>query len=255
MELSIVSTLFRSAPHLSEFCRRAAAAAREISESYEIILVNDGSPDESLAIALQLFRENPRIRIIDLSRNFGQHKAIMTGLAHARGRLVFVLDSDLEEPPELLGRFHAEMGRSAADVVYGVQPSRKGGLLERLTGGLFYRLFNWAAAEAIPQNMLCARLMTQRYVSALLSHREREVFLQGLWMATGFTQVPVVTPKHSKGTTTYGFTQKIAILVNAVTSFSNRPLVFVFYAGCVISFVATVGAVDLIVRRLFSGPC
>src|SRR5207247_3860558 len=140
---------------------------------------------------LGLFRSDPRMRIIDLSRNFGQHRAIMTGLAHASGRLVFVLDSDLEEPPELLADLHHEMVASGADVVYGVQPRRKGGWFERWSGAFFYKLFNWVAAENIPENVMCARLMTRRYVDALLAHREREVFLQGLWAITGFQQRPL----------------------------------------------------------------
>jgi putative glycosyltransferase len=253
MELSIVTTLYRSAPYVAEFCRRVAEAAGAITDRYEVVLVNDGSPDDSLVAALQAFHADPRIRVIDLARNFGQHKAIMTGLAHTTGRLVFVLDSDLEEAPELLLDFHAEMRRTGADVVYGVQPRRKGSLWERASGSLFYRLFNWAAAETIPPNVLCARLMTRPYVAALLGHREREVFLQGLWVATGFTQVGVVANKRSKGTTSYTLAQKLAILVNAVTSFSNRPLVYVFYLGAIILALSIVAVVDLVVRRLFFG--
>lgn len=92
----------------------------------EIVLVNDGSPDTSLDVALDLMREQPCIRVVDLSRNFGQHRAIMTGLAHATGEFVFLLDSDLEEPPELLEAFLDQMRRTSSDVVYGIQPSRKG---------------------------------------------------------------------------------------------------------------------------------
>ena len=114
MELSIVTTLYRSAPYVAEFCRRVGDAAGAITDRYEIVLVNDGSPDDSLAVALKAFQADPRIRVIDLARNFGQHKAIMTGLAHTSGRLVFVLDADLEEPPELLRDFHAEMRRTGA---------------------------------------------------------------------------------------------------------------------------------------------
>src|SRR5262245_50738071 len=99
MELSVVSTLYRSAPFLLEFHRRGSAAAQRISADYEIVLVNDGSPDESLALALELHGRDPRVRVIDLARNFGHHKAMMTGLAHARGRRVFLVDCDLEEEP------------------------------------------------------------------------------------------------------------------------------------------------------------
>src|SRR5262247_1354941 len=120
MKLSIVTTLYNSAPYLTEFHERVCAAAVQVSDDFEIVLVNDGSPDNSLAVALELHRKDPRVAIVDLSRNFGHHKAMMTGLAHARGDLVFLLDSDLEEEPELLQKFYDEMSRTGADVVFGV---------------------------------------------------------------------------------------------------------------------------------------
>jgi len=95
MDLSIVTTLYRSAPYLEEFFARSCAVAEKITSSFEIIFVNDGSPDNSLQIALSLYERDGRLRIVDLSRNFGHHKAMMTGLAHARGDMVFLLDSDL----------------------------------------------------------------------------------------------------------------------------------------------------------------
>jgi putative glycosyltransferase len=117
MELSIVTTMYASAPWLREFHERASAAARALTEDYEIVLVNDGSPDESLAVALELFEADPRVRVIDFSRNFGHHKAMMTGLAAARGRRVFLIDCDLEEEPEWLVRFDREAQARGADVV------------------------------------------------------------------------------------------------------------------------------------------
>src|SRR3989304_393804 len=102
MDLSIVTTLYHTSPYLKEFHRRATDAIREVTNDYEIILVNDGSPDDSLEVALSLYEQDEKVRVIDLSRNFGHHKAMMTGLAHAKGDLVFLLDSDLEEDPGLL---------------------------------------------------------------------------------------------------------------------------------------------------------
>ena len=126
MILSIVTTLYNSAPYLEEFHARVCAAAEQITPDYEIIFVNDGSPDNSLQIALSLYQKNERVRIVDLSRNFGHHKAMMTGLAQARGGMVFLIDSDLEEEPELLETFYKELRTTGADVVFGVQQKRKG---------------------------------------------------------------------------------------------------------------------------------
>ena len=253
MDLSIVSSLYRSAPYLREFYRRAAAAAASRGLDYEIVLVNDGSPDESLEIALELRRDDPRLCVVDLSRNFGHHKAMMTGLAQARGRRVFLLDSDLEEEPELLPVLADAMDATGADVAYGVQESRKGGWLERWSGALFYRLINRLSALEVPPNQLCARLMSRRYVDSLLQHRDREIFLAGLWSATGYRQVAVPARKHHKGKTTYTLRRKVALTVNSVTSFSSRPLVLIFYAGTAILLGSLAGAALLVARRLFFG--
>jgi putative glycosyltransferase len=253
MDLSIVSSLYFSAPYLREFHRRITAAAQQLGLNYEIILVNDGSPDESLEIALELQRGDPRLCVIDLSRNFGHHKALMTGLEHASGIRVFLLDSDLEEEPELLLTFADAMERTGADVVYGVQRSRKGGFVERVTGAIFYRLFNWLSAQKVPANQLCARLMTRRYVDSLVAHRDREIFLAGLWAATGYRQVAVPVHKHSKATSSYKLQHKISLAINSVTSFSSRPLEMVFYLGAVMLILSLAAAAILIVRRLFFG--
>jgi putative glycosyltransferase len=253
VRLSIVSTLYRSAAHLQEFHGRMTAAARRVTDDYEIVLVNDGSPDQSLSIALALYEHDEHLRVIDLSRNFGHHKAMMTGLAHARGDLVFLIDSDLEEEPELLTSFLEALQRSHADVIYGVQASRRGDLVERVSGWLFFTLFNWLSGSKIHPNLVTVRLMTRRYVSALVQHRERQTMIAGLWAITGFRQLPIVVRKHSRGASTYGFRHKLAILVNSVTSFSDKPLVFIFYLGLLIVALAFAAAAYLIVRRLFFG--
>src|SRR3954465_14964923 len=158
--LSIVTSMYRSSSYLEEFYNRCTAAARQLTDSYEFVFVNDGSPDDSLQVALQLRTRDARVRIVDLSRNFGHHKALMTGLARARGERVFLLDCDLEEDPAWLLTFDREMRNTGADVVYGVQSERKGGWFERVTGDLFFKVFNQLLTDPIPPNVVTVRLMT-----------------------------------------------------------------------------------------------
>src|SRR6185437_2537167 len=134
MRLSIVTTLYKSAPFVEEFYRRTSEAARHVTDDYEIIMVDDGSPDNSLEIACALVRSDPKLRVVELSRNFGHHKALMTGLDHAGGELCFLIDSDLEEDPAILDAFFKKMQAKDADVIYGFQKARKGRALES-TGG------------------------------------------------------------------------------------------------------------------------
>jgi len=253
MDLSIVTTLYRSAPYLEEFYARTCAVAERMTDNFEIILVNDGSPDNSLEIALSLYRKDPRTRVIDLSRNFGHHKAMMTGLIHARGDLVFLLDSDLEEEPELLERFGEELKTSGAEVVYGVQEKRKGEFFERVSGALYFKVFNLFSTQQIPPNHITARLMKDKYVAALIQHKEREFVMSGLWALTGFNQIPITVSKHHKAVSTYSLRLKISHLVNAVTSFSAKPLLLIFYLGCAILLIAGISALTLIIRRMFFG--
>jgi putative glycosyltransferase len=239
MKLSIVATLYQSAPYIIEFYQRASAVAKNhVGEDYEIVLVNDGSPDNSLDLAVNLTESDTHIVVVDLSRNFGHHKAMMTGLAQAKGERIFLIDSDLEEEPECLNAFAEHMQIESCDVVYGVQEQRKGGWFERWSGQWFYRFFKALTGLALSENLVTARLMTRRYVEALLRHKEREVFMAGLWYITGFDQRQQIVKKHSTSETTYTFRRKMSVLVNSVTSFSNAPLVGIFYIGLSISLVA-----------------
>jgi putative glycosyltransferase len=252
MKLSIVATLYQSAPYITEFHQRASAAARQlVGEDYEIVLVNDGSPDNSLDIAVQLTESDSHVVVVDLSRNFGHHKAMMTGLTHSKGDRVFLLDSDLEEEPEWLLSFATQMESEACDVVYGIQSRRKGGFFEKLTGGFFYRVFRFLTGLTQPNNIVTARLMSRRYVDALLLHQERELNIGGIWIITGFKQCSQIIQKHSTSPTTYSLSQKLRHLINAVTSFSSLPLVFTFYSGLFISITALGYIVYLTIRYLF----
>ncbi len=250
MDLSIVATLYCSTPHLKEFYDRVRATAAKVAGEFEIVLVNDGSPDCSLEVALRLQTDDPRVVVVDLARNFGHHKAMMTGLAHARGKRVFLIDCDLEEEPEWLEEFFHILDREGCDVVFGIQEARKGGLIERLSGNAFYAVLNSLTGIDFPRNVVTARLMSRRYVDSLLQYREREVFLAGLWHITGYAQTPVTVKKHTTSPTTYSTSKKLSILVNAVTSFSNRPLRYIFYIGSLISVLSALYIFYLLTRKI-----
>lgn len=234
MKLSIVTTLYKSAPYIEEFYKRATEAAAAVTDDYELLFVNDGSPDNACDLALALHRRDLHVRVIDLSRNFGHHKAMMTGLQHARGDLVFLIDVDLEEQPEWLAEFYATLQQTGADSVYGVQARRKGGWFERFAGAVFYKSFNAWLDHPIPENAVTARLMTRRYVDSLVEHRDREMTMAPLWAMTGYHQIAMPVVKQSRRQTSYKFRNRVANLVDNITSFSNRPLVYIFYLGTLI---------------------
>lgn len=251
MDISIVTTLYRSESHVREFLNRTCAAAARITDDYEVVFVNDGSPDHSLDVALELRERCRKLEVVDLSRNYGHHKAMMTGLRYAKGDLVFLIDCDLEEEPELLETFYTEMSRTGADVVYGVQRNRKGGFFERVSGSLFFSLFNHLADYPVPRNLVHARLMSRRYVDSLLEHRDQEVYVPGLMAMTGFEQIPLWVDKHDRGDSSYTLRRRVALMTNAITSFSTKPLLFPIYTGGAILAASICAALGLILASLF----
>lgn len=250
IDISIVTTMYYSSPYLQEFYWRVKTQVENLTDNYEIIFVNDGSPDDSLAVAVSIYENDPKVRVVDLSRNFGHHKAMMTGLSYARGEKIFLIDGDLEEEPEWLDWFYRQLSENDCDVVYGVQKSRKGGWFERFSGALFYRLLNYLSDIELPENIITARLMTRRYVKSLLKFKESQLFLAGIWHITGYKQLPLSVVKHSKGESTYNFYKKFNILINAITSFSNKPLIFIFHVGLLIT-LASAGVISYFIFRKF----
>ena len=250
MLLSIVATLYNTEPHLLEFYQRITQCAQEITHDYELILVNDGSPDNSLELAVSLHEKDQRVKIIDLSRNFGHHRAMMTGLSYALSDYVFLIDSDLEEPPETLKVFWEEIqGAKDFDVVFGVQGKRRGGWLERVSGTLYYKLVNWLSDVKVPENFLTVRLMTQNYTRNLVQYKERELNFSVLTELVGFKKKKIVVEKSITGPSNYSTFKKFSVLVNAITSSTNRPLWLIFYLGLAITLCSSIFVIKLLIDR------
>ncbi|WP_416067749.1 glycosyltransferase family 2 protein [Rhizobium sp. ZK1] len=223
-KLSIVTTLYRSRETIEEFIQRAIAAAEAVTDDIEVVIVNDGSPDDSAAIVRKSVDADPRISLVELSRNFGHHHAMLAGLDHARGDLVFLIDSDLEEPPELLPEMADVLREKSVDCVYGLQQKRRGGYVERMSGRLFYWLFRTLSDVGIPENVSTMRLMTRRYVDSLLRFRDKNPVFVPLSILTGYPQAPFEFVKSSTSETTYSIGRRIALMLLAITTFSARPL-------------------------------
>jgi putative glycosyltransferase len=250
--LSVVTSVYRSERFLAPFIDEMVATIEKAGiESYELIFVNDGSPDESLPYLIHAHTDNPRIKIVDLSRNFGHHKAVLAGLSYAKGDLTFIIDCDLEVRPGVLQRFLDALRETDVDVVYGVQEARKGALVERTGGALFWRLFNLLSETKIPENVLSERLMKRSYVQALLSLGDRNVFLGGMMYWSGFRQLGIVVQKTQReGTSTYSFRKRLSLLLEAVTSFSTAPLKLVLLTGLGVTLLAMVAEIALLARKL-----
>jgi len=239
MQLSIVSTLYQSSATIEEFIIRITRCVQKVTQDYELIIVNDGSPDDSLQKTLAAQKLDSHIKIIDLSRNFGHHEAGMTGIDHSQGDFVFLIDSDLEEAPEIFLEFWQELQhRQDLDVIYGIQQQRKGNWFEQLSGTIFYIIFNKLSEIKISPNSLTIRLMKRHYVNAILQYQERNLFAAGIMAHAGFNQQEKIVSKKSRQTSSYTFAKRLHLLIVCITSFSSKLLHYVFLTGGGILFVS-----------------
>ena len=231
--LTVVTPCYNEALVLPEFYRRITAACRSVTNDYRIVVVNDGSSDGSWPILLSFAANDPHFSAIDLSRNHGHQLALTAGLAYCRGERILIIDADLQDPPELLPQM-MQMAQGGVDVVYGQRRSRAGeSAFKRLTAFLFYRTLNWFTDQHIPEDTGDFRLISGRVLEVFNSMPENHRFVRGMISWVGFKQAPIVydrSPRYA-GSSKYTVRKMMQFALDAVTSFSVRPLRLGFYAG------------------------
>lgn len=255
MQLSIVTTLYYSRQTISQFITRSVATASALGiESYEIVIVNDGCPENSHELLSSPEFASLPICLIDLSRNHGHHKALFVGLSFSTGDSVFLIDSDLEEQPEWLNQFLPLLQSSGADVVYGIQKIRRGAhlSLRRLSGQFSYYFVNLMSEIKHPPNLVTARVMTRRYVDALLLFRERNFIISCLWDLAGFTQLPLEVTKTNSSPSTYAISKRVNLFIDLIVSSSSFPLRVAFWVGSLILAISLTITFGLFVLRIFA---
>ena len=221
-------------------------------EPWELIFVNDGSRDASLAIITDLNRRDPRIKVLNFSRNFGHQIAITAGSDYAEGDAVIIMDADLQDPPEVVLRL-IEKWREGYDVAYAVRTKRAGETWFKLfTASLFYRLIRSIADVDIPLDAGDFRLMDRRVVLAMRQLRERNRFMRGLSSWVGFKQIAVEYERAARfaGETKYPLRKMLRLANNAITSFSHVPLQLATYTGFTLAALSLIGILVAIVARL-----
>jgi len=254
MKLSVVTTLFHSYPFIEEFYQRITAEIKKITDDYEMIFVNDGSPDNSTEVVLQLQESDGSVILIDLSKNFGHHKAMMTGLRFAEGDYIFMIDSDLEEDPELLSPLWQQLQNSKdVDVVYAVQKKRKGPWFEKVSGKLYYTLISLLSTTNYPVNTLTARIMSRHYLHALKSFEEKEADLWGLFVLTGFKEEHIIVNKKHKGKSTYTLRRKIGVAIDTITTLTHKPLYLIAIVGGIVTIASILHAFILAIIYFRTG--
>lgn len=237
--LSIVVPCFNEAACLDVLHARISAAARAVvGDDHEIVLVNDGSRDQSWAVMERLAAADPRLVAINLSRNHGHQLALTAGLDLCAGIRILIIDADLQDPPELLGDMIAVMEAESADVVYAVRRKREGEtFFKKLTAAAFYRVLDRVTDTPIPLDTGDFRLMSRRALDALLSLPEQARFIRGMVAWVGFRQVPFPYDRDERlaGESKYPLGKMIRFALDAVTGFSTAPLRLASHMGLVLT--------------------
>ena len=253
--LSIIVPAFNEEEVLPEFYRRVAAMAEGIDAAAELIFINDGSTDQTLSLLQELKAGDPRVAILDLSRNFGKEIAMTAGLDHAHGDAVVVIDADLQDPPELIPEMLRQW-QEGYDVVYAKRTSRAGeSAMKKFTAHVFYRLIRRMSRVDIPPDTGDFRLLSRRAVDALVGLREQHRFMKGLFAWVGYPQKAILYERDARfdGETKWNFTGLWNFAIEGITSFSILPLKMASYVGVFTALSAFVYGIFIIFQTLFYG--
>ena len=235
-ELSIIIPVYNEEKNLPELYKQLSKVANSISENYELVFINDGSKDDTLSV-LKKYSENPRVRYISFSRNFGHQIAVSAGLNYCKGRAVVIIDADLQDPPELIKDLYLKMNEGY-DVVYAKRKSRQGeGFMKKLTAKIFYRILSKITSINIPLDTGDFRIISRKVVSVLNKMPEQHKFLRGQISWVGFKQTYVEYDRAERiaGETGYTYRKMIRFALDGITSFSNFPLKFATVTGFIFS--------------------
>ena len=240
---------------IAAFHDRLIAALTDLRYAIEVVYINDGSTDDTLAILEDLYAKDPRVTLVDLSRNFGKEIALTAGLHKAQGDAIVVIDADLQDPPELIPQLITEW-ENGYDVVYARRTQRKGETwLKKASAAGFYRIIQRLSKVRIPEDTGDFRLLSRRAVDALNTLSEQHRFMKGLFAWIGYKQKAVYYDRDPRfaGKTKWNYWKLWNFAIDGITSFTTAPLKFATYIGFLTAFVAFVYGSYMLVRTLVFG--
>ena len=259
--LSLVVPVLNESESVGVFLARVVPIVEELMRphgpaiGYEIVFVDDGSTDDTVAKLVALRAEVPAVRVVRLSRNFGKDTALSAGLEHSSGAAVVPLDVDLQDPPEAIPELYAKW-LEGNDIVYATRVDRASdSAAKRMTAGLFYRIYNKIADTKIPDNAGDFRLLDRKVVDALCQLPERNRFMKGLYAWVGFrqTSIEIVRAPRAAGTSKWRYWRLWNFALDGITAFSTMPLRIWSYIGASIASLAFAYALYLILRTILLG--
>lgn len=250
--ISVIAPVFNEEQIVEEFYRRMVAVLDGTGETWELIMINDGSSDGSPQKMRALAEKDSRVRVVSFARNFGHQCAVTAGMDHAQGNAVVVIDADLQDPPEVIPELIAKW-REGFQVVYAVRAERLGeSWFKKFTAKAFYRLIYRITDVNIPVDTGDFRLMDRRVVDAMNTMREHNRFIRGMTSWVGFRQtgVPYVRHERFAGKTKYPLRKMLRLALDAITGFSYFPLKITIYASLLLALIAVLAIPLVAILRL-----
>jgi dolichol-phosphate mannosyltransferase len=239
MELSIIIPIYNEEGNIRLLYDRVSKVASGITGSYELVFINDGSKDQSLAMIVNLAQSDPHVKYINFSRNFGHQIAVTAGIDHCTGEAVAIIDADLQDPPELIVELYNKMNEGY-QVVYARRRSRSGeSFMKKFTAKMFYRILAKITSIKIPVDTGDFRIMHRKIIEVLKQMPEQQKYLRGQIAWAGFNQTYILYDRDERhaGSTGYTYKKMIRFALDGITGFSNLPLKFATVAGFIVSGV------------------
>jgi len=253
--ISIVAPAYNEEQNIYPFYERIKKVLDSITENWEIVCVNDGSKDRTLETLVELHNKDKRVKVIDLSRNFGKEIALTAGLDNCKGDLIIPIDIDLQDPPELIPDM-IQLWEQGYNVVYATRIKREGEtFLKKTTAYIFYKIMDKITNINIPRNTGDFRLIDRKVLESLKELRETHRFMKGLFSWVGFNQVslPYVREKRFAGNTKFNYWKLWNFALEGITSFSTAPLKFATYFGFLVSLLSVIFAIYIVSKTLVYG--
>ena len=247
VHISVVTPVYACGECLDLLYQRLIQSISKITESFEIIMVNDASPDNSWELIKQLSDKDPRVKGINLSRNFGQHYAITAGLDFAKGDWVVVMDCDLQDQPEMISRLYDE-AQKGYDVVVGIRAQRNDRYLKKLLSKLFYKSYYFFTEIKINHNFGNFGIYSQKVIQNVNKFKEqnRSFGLFVIWLGFARQEIEIEHAKREYGKSAYNFPKMLDLAIDSIVSHSNKPLKISVKLGFLLSFMSIVYSIWLV---------
>ncbi|MEL6638171.1 MAG: glycosyltransferase family 2 protein [Bacteroidota bacterium] len=251
MDISVVIPTYNEEANVDKLYQRLSEVMQQLSVSYELVFVNDGSRDRTIALIKDLAGRDERVKYIDFSRNFGHQIAVTAGLDRCGGQAIVIIDADLQDPPELIIEMYQKM-KEGYEVVYAKRKNRRGeSWLKLWTAGAFYRILSNITSISIPVDTGDFRIIDRKVVDILKQMPEKSKFLRGQISWVGFNQTFLEYERQERhgGETGYTYRKMLNFALDGITGFSDLPLKIVTYFGFLVSFVAFLVMIYALVSR------